>query len=1221
MGPESTTGREGDSPQENLSFAVARRIDEICDRFESALGRGDVPDWHEYLNQLPLEATDAARLKLMCELICLDLDYRWRHAVRLEKTTGITRESRGFSDESTALAWGKHAPGGPRLEEYLACHPELGTALDVPLKLVQAEYRARHRWGDHPGHQEFLERFPHRPSLLTALTEIDDQLRQAADARESGDVNSFADYDIISEISRGGMGIVYKAHQRSLNRTVALKVILTGMMASHEEVTRFHREAEAAAALEHVGIVPIYGIGQHEGRQYFSMAYVDGPSLAKTLANGPLPPIEAARLLVKLARAVGYAHQRGVVHRDLKPANILVDRDGEPKVTDFGLAKLASNRIRDPRLTATGQILGTPNFMAPEQAAGESHTVTHLADIYALGAILYHAVTGRPPFQSHSTIELLKQVMSQEPAAPTQLNTRIPRDLETICLKCLEKHPAQRYRNARELTEELERFLNGEPIRARPVAKLERFWRWTRRNPWRARVAVLLLVLAAVIPLLALNAFINYRVRTELEQRTESEKEHFDRTAESLWHRRYVAEMNLVQGAWDSGNLKRVDELLNAQRPNDETETDERGFEWYFWWRMYHHSPWRVRPVNHWADSFPWLCGVEDNTVLLWDPKARRTILSTQVNEDWVTALAVSPDGKTLATGGRDAVVVLWDIPTGREKARITAHRGGITSIAFCPDGNQLATAAIDHSIYLSDLTQDPPSVKSLRAGSDGRPAHRSGVWAVVYSPNGLLLASASQDRTVAVWDAHTKKRIKLFEGYELAVRSVAFSSDDRWLASAGDDGSIRLWPLDGSESPKIFREEDHQWRAIAFSRDATTLATSDSAGTVCLWSVSAGKTIRQWDLHKRDVDILIFSPDGQQLVSASTDGTAILHEVTGEGHSPLIIPASEVEDLPRTMRPKLDLTNTIDKVNAVAFMQNGAALVCAGAVEDWDEETGHVIRRGRLTLWDLTHAAPVIRSYAQPAEITTLAVSPTASVVALGMIDGAIVIRDLTKDKVIAQLDGLVERIECLRFASDDSLLWSLSADGMWIAWDTDTAKQVHTAKSELSNVISAQFSPSGRLAVVVRDDPEQIYILNPPAVTADQVLHGHVYQVTALAFSPNQDILASAGADRYGRLWNVAGHQKMPLRGHTHWITCLDFSPDGKRLVTGGRDGQTIVWSVADGQLITGLPKHDFGIAHVAFAADSRRLAVVDVNQSVWIWEAAASDTDLWNAKRAAQ
>jgi hypothetical protein len=304
-------------------------------------------------------------------------------------------------------------------------------------------------------------------------------------------------YEILQELGRGGMGVVYQGRQVSLNRLVALKMILAGTQAGAEARARFRSEAEAVARLHHPNIVQIYEIGEHDGRPYCALEFVDGGSLAGRLAGTPLTPHQAARLMATVAHAVQAAHDRGIVHRDLKPANVLLTRDGQPKVTDFGLAKqLDSGQDR----TQSGAILGTPCYMAPEQAGGHSKTVGPAADVYALGAILYELLTGRPPFQGATALDTVRQVLSTEPLPPSRVNALLPRDLETICLRCLEKEPQRRYPRAADLADDLRRFQDGEPIHARPVGRAEKLRRWCRHNP---ALAVLVGLSAASLVLLA----------------------------------------------------------------------------------------------------------------------------------------------------------------------------------------------------------------------------------------------------------------------------------------------------------------------------------------------------------------------------------------------------------------------------------------------------------------------------------------------------------------------------------------------------------------------------------------------------------------------------------------------------------------------------------------------------------------------------------------------
>ncbi len=376
------------------------------------------------------------------------------------------------------------------------------------------EFEAAWQAGQQPIMEEYAARIEeeHRPALYAALMPLDLTYRgklgetvdsaPVADAAKAFDVTVesdangpdlsaslatgdkervkyFGEYQLLSEIARGGMGVVYKARQVKLNRIVALKMILSGEFAGSEAVKRFHSEAEAAANLDHPGIVPIYEIGEHAGQHYFSMGFIDGPSLQGKLSAGPMPAKDAARLCRKIAEAVAYAHSKNVIHRDLKPANVLIDGNGEPKVTDFGLAKKVEG---DSGLTRTGAVMGTPSYMPPEQALGQTERIGPASDIYSLGAILYCMLTGRPPFQAANVVETLKQVLENAPIPVRLLSPNVDTDLETVCMKCLEKNPGNRYETAIRFAEDLDRYLQGEAVHAKSLSLVKRIARTLQRG-------------------------------------------------------------------------------------------------------------------------------------------------------------------------------------------------------------------------------------------------------------------------------------------------------------------------------------------------------------------------------------------------------------------------------------------------------------------------------------------------------------------------------------------------------------------------------------------------------------------------------------------------------------------------------------------------------------------------------------------------------------------
>ena len=369
-------------------------------------------------------------------------------------------------------------------------------------------------------------------------------------------------YEVEALLGRGGMGIVYKARHLRLNRFVALKMLIAGAYAGPHERARFQREAEAVASLRHANIVQVYDVGDHEGWPYFTMELLEGGSLAQALAGTPQPARQAAALLATLAEAVQVAHQGGIVHRDLKPANILLTADGTPKIADFGLARHFDG---EPALTLSGARMGTPSYMAPEQVIGKAGTIGPAADIYALGALLYEMLTGRPPFRAETATETERQVIAEEPVPPARLNPKVPRDLETICLKCLHKDPERRYADAGALAEDVRRFVEGRPIRARRISPLEHAWRWCRRNPAGAALAVTVLVLVGLSVGGAL-----WVQRQQLERRIEAQlrRERARSAIEgALGHQEDLRQ----RGLWEDAKL----ELALAETRLDDAGSDE----------------------------------------------------------------------------------------------------------------------------------------------------------------------------------------------------------------------------------------------------------------------------------------------------------------------------------------------------------------------------------------------------------------------------------------------------------------------------------------------------------------------------------------------------------------------------------------------------------------------------------------------------------------------
>jgi WD40 repeat protein len=1013
------------------------------------------------------------------------------------------------------------------------------------------------------------------------------------------------------------MGVVYQARQVQLNRLVALKMILAGGHASAADLARFRTEAEAIARLQHPNIVQVFEVGEHEGKPYFSLEFCAGGSLAGKLDGTPLPPMEAARLVETLARAMEATHQKGIIHRDLKPANVLLLEDGTPKITDFGLAK----KLNEAGQTASGAVLGTPSYMAPEQAGGKGKAVGAAADVYALGAILYELLTGRPPFRAPSALDTLLQVVTDDPVPPRQLQSKTPKDLETICLKCLQKEPLKRYGSALELAEDLRRSQVGVPIQARPVGPIERAVKWGRRKPALAAliVAGLLALVSGIYFTLDLQ-----RRKTEMEQQLlrletaryalqvnlayrEIQELNFTRAADVLdtcrqdlrhWEHRYLSYLlqknvrkfpTSVKGRSEpnspslvfSPDSRSVAVLGNMVQILDVTSGKE----------CLRVSPGPCSAGSFSSDGKQFLTvnrGANTHNISIWEIATGKkqfaftcALAASATSSGPGGTVAFTPDGKRLVClfdqiprtprgRGRPGKLKVFEVATGQEIVTLNAFSNPVDAFAFSPDGKRVVTLTNSGNRFLGPV---PPSEAKVWDADTGQQVHSFKVddaeCLVTWSPNGKRLCTGGGS-VFRLWDFSTGKELFLFQTSGTCAH-LAYSSDAQCIAGAFVDGTVRSWNLStGKES--IVDKGTAQLAGVAFSPDNKFLASYRTGEHRAGSFEARARTM--------PVDLL---PEGEiKIWNVSANALVRTHKIKGKS---IIIGSHFSHDTKR-------LHFVDDNVHKI-----------------WDVMTGQVVftlpkeERGRECLLGPSGAFVAETIFDNVKEVNG---RPEYS-------SRTVKIREIaTGREIIALKEDASKDVRALAFSPDEKRL--AIARGLAGSkrtevniWSIRTGREMFSLKGHTSEVTALAFSLDGKRLATGSSNSVKIW----DAVSGRFMRGAPSHHLWTLKFSPDGKRLVSATYTNEITVWDVqTGSIAFTLREDKQRTggPCVCFSPDGCRLAGSWGDQLVRIWDTSTGQELLSLTGHSSSVRAVAFSPDGTKLVSASSDGMVKIWTATA-------------